>query len=269
MEQRRADIPDIFVRHPHEICKLYGYMIVFGMWPTLMLVLHNAYLMAAMLSCFSRHCLPRERFWFFWCLIRLVMVIPRPFWWLRAKNAYQSALRAPSPEEITRRLVQTQRTWWVRMNHKFGTMFTMWLMLTLMLCYLDVFSCSFSKALWNHCLMNLVNQLLQRLVSVVLLLYFTNSNMNRGLSEHLLNMHSDVVVYEESKAKDSLGERAMECSICFVKYHDGDQIRRIRCSHHYHKDCIDPWLVKYRNRCPLCNYVLGAEDPPASASPGT
>ncbi|CAG8669621.1 17028_t:CDS:2 [Cetraspora pellucida] len=41
------------------------------------------------------------------------------------------------------------------------------------------------------------------------------------------------------------------CSICLSSYEDGDELRNLWCSHHFHKDCVDEWLSLNR-RCPMC-----------------
>ncbi|XP_021765168.1 E3 ubiquitin ligase BIG BROTHER-like [Chenopodium quinoa] len=42
-----------------------------------------------------------------------------------------------------------------------------------------------------------------------------------------------------------------DCVICFTTYKNRDSIISLPCLHQYHKDCIEPWLVKKRI-CPLC-----------------
>ncbi|KAK9760390.1 hypothetical protein K7432_015630 [Basidiobolus ranarum] len=41
------------------------------------------------------------------------------------------------------------------------------------------------------------------------------------------------------------------CVICLEEYRDGELIRKPRCNHHFHRQCLDEWLLinKY---CPLC-----------------
>src|SRR5207248_9774127 len=41
------------------------------------------------------------------------------------------------------------------------------------------------------------------------------------------------------------------CSICLESYEDGDELRNLWCSHHFHKDCVDEWL-KLNKKCPMC-----------------
>mmetsp|Transcript_36896 Transcript_36896/g.59140 ORF Transcript_36896/g.59140 Transcript_36896/m.59140 type:complete len:283 (+) Transcript_36896:118-966(+) len=263
VQQERAF--GLFRQYPHECCVLYQRMIAIGVWPTLFLVLHNAYLITTMLDCHERHCDRKERFWLYWCLFRLLMVIPRPFWWMRAMSEYRIAMLAPSPQQMTRRLIATHNTWWFKMNHTFGTIFTLWLVATMIMCYTETFYCVFAKSLWRHCLWNLANQVAQRVASIFFLLYLTGTNMKRGISKIVLDHHSKIVEFKDEKqAQEELGPRkGMECSICFLTYSAGDRIRRLKCSHHFHEKCIDPWLTNYQNRCPLCKYAVGSGEKPS------
>ncbi|PGH16617.1 hypothetical protein AJ80_05119 [Polytolypa hystricis UAMH7299] len=46
------------------------------------------------------------------------------------------------------------------------------------------------------------------------------------------------------------GER---CLICLCDYEAADEVRLLsKCSHVYHRECIDQWLTTGRNSCPLC-----------------
>ncbi|TPX31097.1 hypothetical protein SmJEL517_g05487 [Synchytrium microbalum] len=53
------------------------------------------------------------------------------------------------------------------------------------------------------------------------------------------------------------------CVICLTEYEDGDRLRQLRCSHHFHMTCVDEWL-RINKSCPLC--VRDVEPAPASTS---
>ena len=41
------------------------------------------------------------------------------------------------------------------------------------------------------------------------------------------------------------------CSICLGEAEVGEQVRVLACRHHFHRQCIDQWLLK-KPTCPLC-----------------
>ncbi len=45
------------------------------------------------------------------------------------------------------------------------------------------------------------------------------------------------------------------CSICLEEYIQGDSIRRLRCTHEFHTNCIDGWLGT-NGTCPLCRELV-------------
>jgi hypothetical protein len=49
-------------------------------------------------------------------------------------------------------------------------------------------------------------------------------------------------------------EMAISCPICLVDFQEGDTIcwsHNPSCTHTFHIDCIEPWLMKH-DRCPCC-----------------
>ncbi|KAK7351414.1 hypothetical protein VNO77_10856 [Canavalia gladiata] len=59
-----------------------------------------------------------------------------------------------------------------------------------------------------------------------------------------------VVAAGTEKERMISGEDAV-CCICLAKYENNDELRELRCSHLFHKDCVDKWL-KINALCPLC-----------------
>ncbi|OLL21735.1 putative RING finger protein [Neolecta irregularis DAH-3] len=57
--------------------------------------------------------------------------------------------------------------------------------------------------------------------------------------------NSDSVVHENDR-----------CQVCLSDYEAGEQVRRLgKCSHYFHRECIDEWLTTGRNSCPLCRNI--------------
>ena len=47
-------------------------------------------------------------------------------------------------------------------------------------------------------------------------------------------------------------EEGDECAICLESFHEGDNVKLMRCNHYFHSECIDPWLTKHSDLCPIC-----------------
>lgn len=43
-----------------------------------------------------------------------------------------------------------------------------------------------------------------------------------------------------------------ECTVCLSVFEEGEEIRRLRCGHVFHKECLDTWLKGEWATCPLC-----------------
>lgn len=43
-------------------------------------------------------------------------------------------------------------------------------------------------------------------------------------------------------------EDVYTCSICLLNFDDGDRVADLKCSHHYHADCISEWIKKKVSR---------------------
>lgn len=51
-------------------------------------------------------------------------------------------------------------------------------------------------------------------------------------------------------------EEGDECAICLESFHEGDNVKLMRCHHYFHSECIDPWLTKHSNLCPICKITV-------------
>lgn len=55
--------------------------------------------------------------------------------------------------------------------------------------------------------------------------------------------------------------RSSSCGICCEDYTSGEVLRRLRCGHKYHLECIDRWFLSSLDysrpvACPICNAPL-------------
>ena len=42
------------------------------------------------------------------------------------------------------------------------------------------------------------------------------------------------------------------CSVCLDTLSGEDLLRTLSCSHTFHAQCIDQWLLSYSSQCPMC-----------------
>ena len=47
-----------------------------------------------------------------------------------------------------------------------------------------------------------------------------------------------------------------ECSICIDSFKPNEYYRKLGCNHYFHKRCIDRWIKKDKNECPMCRQII-------------
>ncbi|CAN1345765.1 Putative RING-H2 finger protein ATL36 [Linum perenne] len=65
-----------------------------------------------------------------------------------------------------------------------------------------------------------------------------------------------------------IGKGGLECAVCISEFEDAETLRLIpACSHVFHIDCIDSWLVSHVT-CPVCRADLTLPRPdPTTTDP--
>ncbi|PKU63680.1 E3 ubiquitin-protein ligase ATL6 [Dendrobium catenatum] len=80
----------------------------------------------------------------------------------------------------------------------------------------------------------------------------------RGLDQSLLETFP-TMVYSSVKGQ-KLGKESLECAVCLCEFEEDDILRLLpRCSHVYHRDCIDVWFTTHVT-CPVCRFNLAVSD---------
>ncbi|KAJ6419502.1 hypothetical protein OIU84_029579 [Salix udensis] len=52
-----------------------------------------------------------------------------------------------------------------------------------------------------------------------------------------------------------------ECAVCLSEFLEGERMRKLKCKHAFHKDCLDRWLEEYlAATCPLCRTEVLPEE---------
>ncbi|KAG7978978.1 hypothetical protein I3843_05G107200 [Carya illinoinensis] len=65
-------------------------------------------------------------------------------------------------------------------------------------------------------------------------------------------------VYEWKPAAGGRSSREVEeeCTVCLSKIEEGEEMRELRCEHHFHRICLDRWIGYKGVTCPLCRDSL-------------
>ncbi|KAJ2607168.1 hypothetical protein H4S08_004918 [Coemansia sp. RSA 1365] len=77
--------------------------------------------------------------------------------------------------------------------------------------------------------------------------------------QQLPEMSFDEYMRSHNKSKEKPDDDVVvvdvpTCAICLEAYCDKSLVRTLTCSHVFHVDCIDQWLLKRSCRCPMCNF---------------
>ena len=57
---------------------------------------------------------------------------------------------------------------------------------------------------------------------------------------------------DSSHDEENPSSGPLTCSICIEDFEEGELVRVTPCGHHYHTDCIMPWLTTRSADCPVC-----------------
>ncbi|KAK1424071.1 hypothetical protein QVD17_19383 [Tagetes erecta] len=78
-------------------------------------------------------------------------------------------------------------------------------------------------------------------------------NVGSGLSEDFILGRLKTRIFTFSNLEDvsTVDQSVYICTICQMEYNDQEQIGMLDCSHEYHVECIEKWLVE-KNSCPVC-----------------
>lgn len=64
-----------------------------------------------------------------------------------------------------------------------------------------------------------------------------------------------VQVFIEGQLGPDADDSEHKCLVCQCEYEEGDELRRLPCSHCFHRGCVDQWL-KSKDVCPYCRVSI-------------
>ncbi|KAJ6366107.1 hypothetical protein OIU77_002644 [Salix suchowensis] len=50
--------------------------------------------------------------------------------------------------------------------------------------------------------------------------------------------------------------QSRECAVCLSEFTGGERVRKLKCNHTFHKECLDKWLLQFPATCPLCRAAV-------------
>lgn len=198
------------------------------------------------------------------CVLRILSFVPRTQHGVRAHREVMCARCQPTPQLITKSLVEIRApsdTGFFRQQ----MMLYLWLACSFIAaCALDIFGCKhvqFPAQLRWHCLLNVLSLVLHKVLCVIIFVITTSSGGKRGIAPYALEECTRQLQFlpDDAACMKALGLGEMDCSICLGGYEIGQDLRLLSCRHHFHKACVDTWLLQRRNHCPLCLSVVGGQ----------
>mmetsp|Transcript_5329 Transcript_5329/g.12824 ORF Transcript_5329/g.12824 Transcript_5329/m.12824 type:complete len:270 (-) Transcript_5329:129-938(-) len=254
-EHEDSPMAEMFLLFPHESAVVMQRGIELGIICSCLLVLHCAMIVVRFWDT-SSSC---ESVLHFLCMVRVVCAVARPYFWCHRRKLFVEARCQPTPQQVTQRLLDITA-------HPFAIerclllFYYWWLVGITIAVWITCFEggSDFTQLLWRHCVLNFCSIILHRISCVLLFCYLTHSDMKRGIPLDLLEKYTKCFPYSSGGSSAAqLNGCELECSICFGPYIEGEHIRKLHCRHHFHRRCVDVWLVEHQNKCPLCLRGVG------------
>lgn len=63
-------------------------------------------------------------------------------------------------------------------------------------------------------------------------------------------------------------DKVLQCTVCMEDFRVSEPVKRLACLHHFHRDCIIPWL-ELHGTCPICRKLLHENQSLSSQNYGT
>ncbi|KAJ9170317.1 hypothetical protein P3X46_018433 [Hevea brasiliensis] len=112
----------------------------------------------------------------------------------------------------------------------------------------EILSRLYTVAIVSFCLLALEAVILFRSIAGSI----TNSDKRSVISTvqylQLIEEKNPAILYTEKLRQQSV----IECAVCLSEFLEGESVRKLKCKHTFHKDCLDKWLQQYLATCPLC-----------------
>lgn len=255
---------EVLTMYPHEFAVAMRATLEFGVVCNMLLLLH----MGSLVVQFWPSELPGDLLLQALCAFRIMCAVPRPYSWYHLRKAIVAARYQPTPQLVAGRLwCVLEQQGRFKLDYFLGRIYLAWLAGLTVLLYVAPWpfgekETPLARKVWGHLFLCFGKMILDKVVLASLFYYMVHSEFSRGIPADMVEHYSRVVRFRTGSAaggepKERLLRGDQECSICFGDYESGELVRELNCKHHFHKQCVDPWLLHHQNRCPLCLELVG------------
>jgi peptide methionine sulfoxide reductase MsrA len=88
-----------------------------------------------------------------------------------------------------------------------------------------------------------------------------NNNNNNEIENNLYENIITTLTDDEFKKLEQINYNISNidknnCNICLELFNNHEKIIKLKCTHYYHIKCIEKWLKKHNNKCPMCRIEI-------------
>jgi hypothetical protein len=94
------------------------------------------------------------------------------------------------------------------------------------------------------------------------------SQFNININNSNIDTNEDIIIAltdEEFNEITSISSKDIQkdtkCNICLDCFSESSQILKLNCGHYYDHICIENWLKKHSNKCPVCRVEVSKGHP--------
>jgi len=259
MEQEDTPMAEMLMIFPHESAVVMQRGIELGIVCSFFLVMHCTWLVCSnWLSDQYPDTLLRA-----FCLVRILCAVPRPYFWLRTRRLFMEARHQPTPQLVSKSLRDILAHPFIT-ERGFFLFYYGWLVCIgswVLGMSMEAEPTQFVLQLWRHIMFNFFSIAVHRIFCILLFYFLVQSDLERGILPDMLEKYTKKFVVSNGDDKISqICTDDAECSICLGSYVDGEEVRQLSCQHLFHRCCVDAWLLRHQNRCPLCLHIVGPQN---------
>lgn len=86
----------------------------------------------------------------------------------------------------------------------------------------------------------------------------TPINVGEDVTVALTDVEFDEIESFEFKLEDN---NINDCLICLTDFCEDDKLKKLKCNHCFHEECIKQWICHQSNKCPICRTEIAKGEP--------